>query len=109
MSMLPLPWLAFTASGVVWLGAAVAAERPVAFVNMSPEAVTIITARDKQTADALPVSLLATTLAIGETEEARVGLPDEVCVVEIIITFASGATKTLSDTDLCQTDQIAVE
>lgn len=109
MSILPLRWLALPVAAVLCIHIALAAERPVAFVNMSPEVVTIITARDKQTADALPVSLLATTLAIGETEEARVGLPDEVCVVEIVITFASGQTKILTDTDLCQTDQIAIE
>jgi hypothetical protein len=88
---------------------AAAAERPVAFTNMSPEAITSITARDTHTPDALPMALLATQLDMGDAAQARIGLADDICVVELVITFASGQTKTLPDTDLCQTDQIAVE
>lgn len=109
MSILPWRWLVLAIAPAVWFDAACAAERPVTFTNMSPEAITAITARDKQTADAQSISLLSASLTTGDTTPASVGLPEDVCVVEITISFASGQSKFLPDTDLCQTDQIAIE
>jgi hypothetical protein len=94
-------------AGTILCTAAHAANITLTFNNKSGQTVTAISATPKS--GGVAQGLLAAALAAAAKSTITFLAPANTCVFNLSYTLANGKVTVLTDTDLCQTDQIIIE
>jgi hypothetical protein len=86
-----------------------AEELSVKLINSTDQAIASVTATPKGAAEPSTANVLSSAVAPSETGAMTIPRQEGECLFDLNITFASGATASRPDLDLCQADGVVME